>query len=114
MEHFVNEARTARDGKGLILVYDSKYNDSATMAQYQMMLKRMLENCNYQGAEGLRASVLVTGKFDLTTVNATRWFTTNQQPYINFGEENEKRVGCRIINALYLCSYEQYNDGVYQ
>ena len=112
MEHFVDEALKARDGNGMILVYKSENNTSTNMAQYQMMLKRMLENCNYQGAEGLRASVLVTGQFDLTTINATRWFI-NQQPHVDFGKENEKHIGCRIIKALYLCLYEQYNDGDY-
>ena len=50
----------------------------------------------------------------LDTVSATRWFIYSQEPHINFGEEKEKNVGYRIIKALYLCLYEQYNDGGYK
>jgi hypothetical protein len=75
IERFEELANSIRNGKGLYLEINSKYNNAKYVLQLQMLLMRAMEIGNYEDL-GLQYTQFVTGLYDFNTEKVVKWFQT--------------------------------------
>ena len=103
LNEFEEYAQAARNGKGVLLVQDSEYNNPDSVLKLQMLLKKALEDANYEGAHGMEYTNLVTGIFDANTEFVVKWYQKRNNL------EPDGKAGPATITSLCEDARRSYN-----